>query len=391
MIASNYPAITRLRFSRYRCFRDRNEVALGRLTLVYGENNAGKSALVRLPALLADSRTPGRAGLDTNSVLLSNGSPRQIQWRGLLRDTESPDVMLALELGDGVYWEWTLEWQDLQRKLLVSAVKTGNAGGSEITFDLDAGLDGLVPVGGQSSEADEHRKALFTALLGVTWLGADRAGPLPSGVSIGASGRLWGDGNKAEANALVEPTLLAGVSAFYEKHANRRLARETRGQDIEALLLEPAGEPGPRVTFDESGSGLRHIFAVLVALETLRKNGGLLIVEEPESHLHPRLQRALAEHMVAVLADNPKTQILLETHSEVFLLAALDAALPNDGLGHDEVRLQWIDAHKDGSASVELIELGPDGRPQTPRLEQAFETMGVMRRQLLAKRRANAS
>lgn len=39
------PAIQALDFARYRAFRDEQSVALSRLTLVYGENNAGKSAL----------------------------------------------------------------------------------------------------------------------------------------------------------------------------------------------------------------------------------------------------------------------------------------------------------------------------------------------------------
>ena len=45
--------ITTLEFARYRGFRDSQCASLARLTLLYGENNAGKSAFVRvLPMLI---------------------------------------------------------------------------------------------------------------------------------------------------------------------------------------------------------------------------------------------------------------------------------------------------------------------------------------------------
>jgi predicted ATPase len=113
----------------------------------------------------------------------------------------------------------------------------------------------------------------------------------------------------------------------------------------------------------------------------------LLCVEEPESHLHPRLQRALAALIVDVLRAQPAASVLLETHSEVFLIAALSAAV---GALPDAVRLYWIEAEKDGSATIEDVPLDPQGRPTTPRLEQAFETMGVMRRELIQARKAGA-
>jgi hypothetical protein len=79
--------------------------------------------------------------------------------------------------------------------------------------------------------------------------------------------------------------------------------------------------------------------------------------------------------------------VLLETHSEVFLIAALSAAI--DGLRGD-VRLLWIETGKDGAATIDDIALDAEGRPITPRMEQAFETMGVMRRELIQARKSRS-
>ena len=112
-----------------------------------------------------------------------------------------------------------------------------------------------------------------------------------------------------------------------------------------------------------------------------------MCVEEPEGHLHPRLQKGLAELIVDVLTDQPNASVVLETHSELFLVAALAAALkPLAGA----VRLLWVETSADGAATVEVIPLDPTGRPTTPRLEQAFATMGAMERDLIQARRAGA-
>jgi energy-coupling factor transporter ATP-binding protein EcfA2 len=47
-------------------------------------------------------------------------------------------------------------------------------------------------------------------------------------------------------------------------------------------------------------------------------NGSIVIIEEPESHLHPRLQRLLAMNL-ARLAKEKNLQLLVSSHSSVFL------------------------------------------------------------------------
>lgn len=381
--------IDSIALSRYRCFRDPGQIKLGRLTLVYGQNNAGKSALVRLPALLADSQQPAERGLNANSELLRGGSTRDIQWRGLLPDDDTRDTTITLQLR-GAEWTWVLEWKDLERRLEVAELRLTPQGAPPST-NLAASLQGMLPIGPLPTDIQPHREALVAMLGGTTWLSTRRVGPSHLGVPVGKAGRLWGDGATAEGTVLDSAELLSGVSAFYESHTGRAVRRVGRGASVEALVLEPLGAAAPAASFPESGSGLEYMFPVVTAAQRLERQGGVLIVEEPEAHLHPRLQRALAEHLVAILVKNPAAQVLLETHSEIFLVAALEAALPEVGaLGPEQVALYWAEVANDGAARLETIALDENGRPKTPRLEQAFDTMGVMRRQLLGKRRAHA-
>lgn len=66
------------------------------------------------------------------------------------------------------------------------------------------------------------------------------------------------------------------------------------------------------------GSGVEMI-ASLLFLETMAeisKENILILIDEPELHLHPELQNKLIDHFVSI---SDKTQLLLSTHSSLFV------------------------------------------------------------------------
>lgn len=71
------------------------------------------------------------------------------------------------------------------------------------------------------------------------------------------------------------------------------------------------------VNIADVGFGISQVLPVLVALLAVEP-GQLVYLEQPEIHLHPRAQVALAQ----VLADaaNRGVRVVVETHSELFLL-----------------------------------------------------------------------
>jgi hypothetical protein len=395
--------ITALEFARYRGFRDPQCASLARLTLLYGENNAGKSAFVRVLPLLAGSRVQGRPGLNLDTPVFRGAGFLDVKWRGALPAEDDKDLVLGLRLSDGTTWRWTCEWLDTKstaalRMLEVHGdgrgetfelVPLGNLTAKDAEYTTSTGtkrirLDGLIPRESVGALTDERRAALISALDGVIWLGALRKGPPREGTPRGTQGNLAGDGEGAAALVLADKALRLQVSTWFRNHATFHVEAESLGPDLERLVLRPT-DPGHNVPFPDAGEGLQQAFPVITALEHLRQQGGTLCVEEPESHLHPRLQKALAEHVVSVLVDQPNANVVFETHSEVFLLAALAAATkPLAGA----VGLFWTEVASDGAGKVEVIPIDEAGRPTTPRLEQAFSTMGVMRRQLLADRKA---
>ena len=88
----------------------------------------------------------------------------------------------------------------------------------------------------------------------------------------------------------------------------------------------------------------------------------VLLLEQPELHLHPSLHAPLADYFceLAMLDKPPRT--LIETHSENFL-QGIQLAIVQGRLEPDRVGVYWVQQIDDGSSTAELIVFDDKGRP----------------------------
>ncbi|MEP7124490.1 MAG: AAA family ATPase [Byssovorax sp.] len=105
------------------------------------------------------------------------------------------------------------------------------------------------------------------------------------------------------------------------------------------------------VSIADVGVGVSQALPLLVALHTAEP-GHLVYVEEPEIHLHPRAQVALA----AVLARATKrgVRIVAETHSPLLLLAVQTMVASGD-MTADDVNLAWVERDEDGYTTLRQV------------------------------------
>ena len=75
---------------------------------------------------------------------------------------------------------------------------------------------------------------------------------------------------------------------------------------------------GPEVRLTDVGFGVSQVLPVLI-LCYYAPEGSILILEQPEAHLHPKVQADLADVLIDVV-KNRNVQIILESHSEHLLL-----------------------------------------------------------------------
>jgi len=136
-------------------------------------------------------------------------------------------------------------------------------------------------------------------------------------------------------------------------------ARQINDVQIELLVgrLSRSGSASDTVSIADVGLGVSQTLPVLVAL-LVAEPGQLVYLEQPEIHLHPRARVALAETLVD--AANRGVRVVLETHSELLLLA-VQSLVAEGKILPDLVRLHWFKRRDDGVTEVTSADLDETG------------------------------
>ena len=93
-------------------------------------------------------------------------------------------------------------------------------------------------------------------------------------------------------------------------------------ETVRRLLLDTGAGASAYVLPSEVGAGISQVIPVVVA--ALEGRAGLSMIEQPEIHVHPRLQVGLGDLFIdAATRDGARRTILIETHSEHLMLRLL--------------------------------------------------------------------
>lgn len=111
------------------------------------------------------------------------------------------------------------------------------------------------------------------------------------------------------------------------------------------------------------GQGIQQVLPVATYLLGLAHNyiqHKLLIIEEPELHLHPSAHGGLSDMAIAAAAASPSVQLIMETHSENLLLR-LRRRVADGTLAPADVNFLWFEQTHQQYSEVIEIEVREDG------------------------------
>jgi predicted ATPase len=374
--------------SGYRGYAEEQRLELRPLTVLFGRNNSGKSALLRaLPLLSASIRGKGSQALDMAGPVARGASFEEMSSRGLTRseDLEMRDMYLGLRWPGDVGIDVAFHWPD---RKLVSVSGVRGAGGAWWRHRLvrEPSAPGVV-----SFEALEDPSRIFALKLSalsfepasdgvpreilaarepwsafgqhVQWLSASRrpADRRAEYSELTGSPFLAHDGHDIIAWLAQRPPQVEALSAWYEAHLGTRLLVSEQPQVGWEVRLEYGARTGQVVNLLDTGEGNVQVLPVLAALAAAADGSGppIVVLEEPESHLHPHLQMALAQQLADIIMGGADVRIVLETHSEHLLLAIQKLVL--EGLDPTGVALYWVEQLADGRTCAERVGIRDDG------------------------------
>jgi len=306
------------------------DLRLGSLTLLTGLNGAGKSSVIQALLSIRQSYRSGRlqkGELVVSGDLVDLGTPSDALFEGATEDELGISFVLGKE-GHKINFDYFVEAGER-----IARSKSEWSDLSSIEKML-SGSTSAALLSGELKQVDDSPR-----LLAFHYLNAERHGPrkfLP--VSLAETYQM-GLGSRGE--YVLDMLEIFQDSVSLEESDPRRLSAESdrlRAQ-LEAWLNLVS--PGARLditrvpdadlvlgtySFGETGAlrsrgfrttnvgfGLSYVLPVLVAL-LATPPGGLVIIENPEAHLHPKGQTKIGELCARAAAAGVK--VIIETHSD---------------------------------------------------------------------------
>jgi len=407
--------LTHLKLENFKIWRSTGPIRLAPITLLLGTNSSGKSSLIQSLLLIRQTVKGDDPNLDLNLGNPDAGDSVTLgQFKDLLcRHGAASESISANQVG--IEFRWSKRGQAENSTLFSARYNKGQAGSAELAF-LRLGKDGQgfsvqrrkpgiyrlnlatqAKSLGQSSDFRPQRSFAFSAAaldkLGVQ---AELINPIGSAlldelgriIYLGPVRRVaqrdyvWAgrmpahigdDGAKA-----VDALIASGVarqSALKRKQAlptEAQLFEQTiywlkamnlaDGLSIRALgssaryelMIEGDGQAS---NLKDVGVGVSQVIPVIVAA-LFAKPGHIVMVEEPESHLHPLAQSKLAE-LLAQVSKERNVQFIVETHSE-HLFRRMQTLIAKRQITTSEAAMYFVERDGKGARMrpLELDDLG---------------------------------
>lgn len=361
--------LSRIDLRCFKCFENL-KLPLRRFTLLSGTNASGKSsvmqALVVLHQTMREHEWSKRLMLNGSTVRLGTASDVVDQVHG----RRSFGITLHDEpLG---WFDWEFEGERSELSMSVRATRGETSTGHGWDADGSMPLRYLLP-------EPVSNEALTRRLCSLTYLTAERLGPReqyqhddpqitpgvgPRGeyaVSVVHSGR---DARVSETLAIpdVPPTRYRQVEAWMAQFfpgCVLTIQPVPRTDTVTLGIRLSAGTNFLRPT--HTGFGLTQVFPIVVAALSANADD-LLLIENPEVHLHPAGQAQIGRFLAEVAAAG--VQVLIETHSD-HVLSGVRRAVKSGTLDNQDTSLHFFRTREDSGTGeqpqVESPLLDSDG------------------------------
>lgn len=351
-----------IHISSFKCF-DTLDLPMAPLTLLAGVNGGGKSSVMQALVLL--SQTFGLQ--EWGRSLLLEGPELALGSVADVLNQDSARRRLAIGItSDTQQVKWSFKAED--RRALSIELEQIELDGERIP--LDTPTRWLMP--------SEHAEVspVIHALRHLSWITAERTGPrelLPLRVADGharvghhgelAAGLLYWRGEDEVNSALclpdTPPTLFHQVRGHMQRFFPGCDLRVSPIEGVSAISLRLRSDSRSDFQRPQNvGFGLTQLFPIIVALLAARP-GDVLLIENPEVHLHPRAQQGIG----ILLAETASSgvQVVLETHSD-HVLNGVRLAVKREKLAATDVRVHFF-AHRPGQAAAPVSPtMDADGR-----------------------------
>ncbi len=395
--------LTQIKLKNFKVFKEETSFPLAKINLLTGINGRGKSSLLQALLLMRQSIEQD----ENTSQLYLNGSCVRL---GSFEDVSNVDsVEDVIEIGFSLFnteKELSIDlnhsfvknltnhsavdlktlhissnhsfWNKQSLATTKSIEIYQNSKSSEIpytekwidtdlAFDKNSNLNALHRVFFLYMKINEDTfftSQYFHKFNEIHYVSADRIGPkdfylkenLGKFINVGAKGEMIANviAHKKEKDELVNDVLYLGEDAKTLEQQIQEWLKEIFGEakfkiedkgDIIYLYFNTKND-GNWYKPSNVGFGFSYILPIIVS-GLIAKEGEILIIENPEAHLHPKAQSKLTEFLSKVASTG--VQVFIESHSEHILNGLRIAAINQDiDITNEDISVLYFHEKEEG-------------------------------------------
>ena len=358
--------INKVTLEGFKCFGKQTVFPLSQVCVLTGLNGRGKSTLIQAVLSMAQSLTQsGVSSIEWDGVLIGLGEFDDVLTKG----SDSGEIVMGFETDDNV---------DNSLKFVLRKDKTKSQSAVFSSLLVD-GVDRVTEMGLMTADnerlMDADGKMLVVKELGSTsdiaswhnfrnasYVSADRQGPV-NRVKFVAQG----DKLRLDVHGHNLLNILQAMTGQQRESVRDAMSEILKGGSLsvakeneDVVLSLDSSDSGALFKPTNVGYGYGYILSTLVALE-LADEKSLFVIENPEAHLHPGAQAALAEHLLKV-TKTKSLQLIIETHSDHIINTCL-VEVKKKSLEPDAVSLLFFGKGSDDVVcDVRRLDITDQGR-----------------------------
>jgi predicted ATPase len=366
--------IQEIQFENYRIFATPQRLRLAPITVIFGKNNSGKSAILKLPLLIESAFTMSSAEVFAKSMhdLTFCNERRDVVYG---KANKAVKLTLKSDAGDVLTFSFYVDALLNDRETHLELWQLSASDGHTLTVQQDdrnrlcdeegheVTFCGVCPQNLQ--EQSWVGDVLKRFRNSVEYLGPIREAPNRDyrlhdnhGDYVGSKGEFAYD-FLIEDLVKKEGKLLEKISAWYERNFDGwKIAVDQSHAPVYYLEMQYGSLKNNIL---DTGTGIVQSLPVLISIAREADGPRLWVGEESETHMHPDAHAALAGFMAQEVVTDPHKRLLIETHSSNFILR-LRRLVAEKKLKKEDVALYYVafDADK-ASSALYPVDIKEDG------------------------------
>lgn len=368
--------VSEIQFKNFKIFKEQQSLKLRPITVLLGKNNSGKSAVAKITLMIGDLLKNQqishqiKVGSDSrNSVELGSG------FKDLVYNRNEAGILNINLMSENYSFYF---WYN-QRYGFIEAIVNDM---DFIRDEREASF--LLPIG---------EPVILDLKYNFDYIGAIRVLP-DSDYSNSADkfDKIGVNGENAYQILIQdfnnEKKLFNKVNEWYKSKFEGwgvNILKIDKSEIKYEVVLESGNLS---INLKQTGQGIHQVLPLIVRSYMLETEPTLIVVEEPETHLHPAAHGDLAQRFVDSILEDKNKRYLIETHSENFVLR-LRKLVAQREIKPNDLAIYYVEYNDESKSSnlrqIKIDEFGNipnDDWPSGIFSEASVEVRGIINAQM---------